>query len=107
MKLTEIAASLGGQVKGNGNLEIQGVRDLELIGGQGRDTAPQAGYIYYVESKKVFNQHPESVHAEALLTTKTLSGNFANAVVVEDAQARVAFIRLLAMFEQVPAPVAA
>lgn len=107
MKLTEIAARLGGQLKGNGDLEIMGVRDLELLGGLGRDTKPRPGYIYFVESKKNFNRHPECVECEALLTTQSLAENFSNAVVVEDTDARVAFIRLLALFEKVPAPVPA
>lgn len=107
MKLAEIAARLGGQLKGNGAVEINGVRDLELLGLQGRASAPQPGYLYYIESKKNFNQHPECVQAEAVLTTKSLAGNFGNAIVVEDAESRLAFIRLLAMYEHLPRPVAA
>jgi UDP-3-O-[3-hydroxymyristoyl] glucosamine N-acyltransferase len=107
MKLSAIAARLGGHLKGNGDIEIKGVRDLELIGKPGCDSAPLPGYIYYVESRKVFNQHPESVQAEAVLTTRTLSGHFANAVVVDEPDARVAFIQLLGLFEQIPSPVPA
>lgn len=107
MKLREIADKLGGELKGNGGIEIRGVRDLELIKAHDKDAKPQAGYLYFVETKKNYNQHPESKECEALLTTKNLAANFSNAIIVEDATARIAFIRLLEMFENIPAPVAA
>lgn len=107
MKLSALAEKLGGTLKGDGNTEIHGVRDLELIGVAGRDKTPLKGYIYFIESKKNFNQHPESTQCEAVLTTKGLANHFTNAIVVEEAEARVAFIRLLGLFEMVPKPVPA
>lgn len=106
-KLADLAQKLGGSVQGDGNLDIAGVRDLELIRVHDANAMPVKGYIYFVETKKNLNFHPESTSADALLTTKTLAANFKNAIVVEDAQARVAFIRLLELFEKIPAPVPA
>jgi UDP-3-O-[3-hydroxymyristoyl] glucosamine N-acyltransferase len=106
-KLAELAQKLNGTVRGDGNLEITGVRDLELIRVIDEAAMPQKGYIYFVESKKNFNAHPESMECDALLTTKTLAPNFKNAVVVDDAVARIAFVRLLEYFERIPAPVPA
>jgi len=107
MKLSELATKLEGELKGNGNIEIRGVRDLELIRVTNHEAEPQKGFLYFVESKKNFNAHPESKNCDALLTTPALAGNFANAIVVPEPQARLAFIRLLELFEKIPAPVAA
>ncbi|HRP70274.1 MAG TPA: UDP-3-O-(3-hydroxymyristoyl)glucosamine N-acyltransferase [Turneriella sp.] len=107
MKLSELAQKLGGHVQGDGNLEIQGVRDLELIRVIDTEAKPQQGFIYFVETKKNFNTHPESIECDALLTTTSLAANFKNAVVVNDKEARLAFIRLLELFEKIPKPLAA
>lgn len=107
MTLKDISAALGGRLQGRGDMEIKGIRDLELLAVHSHSREPQPGYIYFVESKKNFHQHPESVRCEALLTIESLAGNFANAVVVEDAQARLAFIRLLGLFENLPRPASA
>jgi UDP-3-O-[3-hydroxymyristoyl] glucosamine N-acyltransferase len=104
MKLSELAAQLGGELVGNGELEVKGVRDLELVGAPNRPKNPESGYIYFVESKKIFNQHPECRQCEAVLTTRALAENFTNAIVVEDAAARLAFIRLLQLYERSPKP---
>ncbi|MBV6492047.1 MAG: UDP-3-O-(3-hydroxymyristoyl)glucosamine N-acyltransferase [Turneriella sp.] len=107
VKLSELAGKLNGKVQGNGDLEIFGVRDLELIRAVDPNAAPQKGYIYFVESKKNFNAHPESLECDALLTTQTLASNFKTAIVVDEKSARLSFIRLLEMFEKIPQPVAA
>ncbi|MBS0618632.1 MAG: UDP-3-O-(3-hydroxymyristoyl)glucosamine N-acyltransferase [Spirochaetes bacterium] len=107
MKLSELAKKLEGELKGDGNLQIQGVRDLELIRVTNPEAEPQRGFLYFVESKKNFNAHPESKNCDALLTTSALAGNFTNAIVVPEPQARLAFIRLLELFEKIPAPVVA
>lgn len=107
IKLSELAQKLGGTLQGNGELPIQGVRDLELIRVRDPQAMPQKGFIYFVESKKNLNAHPESKECDALLTTKALAANFANAIVVEEPEARIAFIKLLGLFEKIPAPVAA
>lgn len=107
MKLAELAAKIGGSVKGNGDLEIKGVRDLELIRVIDSAAMPVRGYIYYVESKKNFNEHPESKECDAVLTTQQLADHYSNAIVVDSAAPRIAFIALLKLFESVPAPVAA
>lgn len=106
-KLAELAQKLGGTLQGDGNLEIAGVRDLELIRVHNPQAMPQKGYLYFVESKKNFNAHPESKDADALLTTKALAANYKNAIVVEEPVARIAFIKLLELFEKIPAPLAA
>lgn len=107
MKLAELAEKIGGNVAGEGTLEISGLRDLELIRLHDKTALPQKGYIYFVESKKVLNEHPESREAEAILTIPALAGSFKNAIVVDAAAPRIAFIKLLELFESVPAPVAA
>ncbi len=106
-KLAELAQKLGGTLQGDANLEIAGVRDLELIRVRDPQAMPVKGHIYFVESKKNFNAHPESKECDALLTTKALAPNYKNAIVVEEPVARIAFIRLLELFEKIPAPVAA
>ena len=107
MKLTDLAQKIGGTVKGDGSLEIRGLRDLELVTLFDKAALPQKGYIYFVESKKVLNEHPESKAAEAILTVPQLADNFKNAIVVDAAAPRLAFIKLLELFETVPAPVPA
>src|SRR5262245_21998710 len=107
LKLGDLAQELGGTVQGDANLQIAGVRDLELIRVRDAGAMPQKGFIYFVESKKNFNAHPESKDCDALLTTKALAPHFKNAVVVEEPVARIAFIKLLELFENIPKPVAA
>ncbi len=104
MKLSDLAAQLGGELIGDGELEIKGVRDLELIGAQNHSEKPEPGYIYFVESRKNFNLHPECRECTAILTARSLANNFTNGIVVDDAAARLAFIRLLQLFERIPAP---
>jgi len=107
MKLAELAEKIGGKVAGDGTVEIRGLRDLELIRLHDKSALPQKGYIYFVESKKVLNEHPESREAEAILTIPALAGSFKNAIVVDAAAPRIAFIKLLELFESVPSPVPA
>lgn len=107
MKLAELAEKIGGKVAGDGTVEIRGLRDLELIRLHDKTALPQKGYIYFVESKKVLNEHPESREAEVVLTVPQLADNFKNAIVVAAAAPRLAFIKLLGLFESVPAPVPA
>ncbi|MCX7633027.1 MAG: UDP-3-O-(3-hydroxymyristoyl)glucosamine N-acyltransferase [Turneriella sp.] len=107
MKLSELAQKLGGTLRGDGNVEIQGVRDLELIRVHDPEAQPRAGYIYFIESKKNFNQHPECLNCTAVLTTEALAEKFRNAVVVPEKESRLAFIRLLALYEKIPQPLPA
>lgn len=107
MELQELAKRLGGTSQGDGTLAVLGVRDLELIHRSENGGKPQPGYVYFIETKKNLNQHPESKDCQIVLTTKTLADNFRNAVVVDDAQARIAFIQLLELFEKIPSPLPA
>jgi UDP-3-O-[3-hydroxymyristoyl] glucosamine N-acyltransferase len=103
MKLEDLAKKAGGEIQGNGGLDILGIRDLELIRVHDKEAQPLKGYIYFIESKKNFIEHAESKNCEAVLTTRALAANFTNAIVVEDAVARIAFIRILEVFESIPA----
>lgn len=94
MKLGDIAHAIGCTVKGNGELEIAGFRDLELLKGE-----PTHNMLYFVESKKYLNKHPEIKKAQAVLTTTELSENFTNALVCEPKEARLKFIAALKLFE--------
>lgn len=107
MKLINLAEKIGGTVKGDGTVEIRGVRDLELMRLHNKAAVPEKGFIYFVESKKVLNEHPESREAEVILTIPQLADQFRNAIIVDAAAPRIAFIKMLELFESVPAPVPA
>lgn len=98
MTLSELAAKLGAAPQGDPSYPIKGLRDIERL-------APGAeledGFVYFVESKAVLKRHEKAGPKGAFLTTKELAPAFKNALVVES-DARLAFIRLLSLFDPLP-----
>lgn len=93
MKLKELCEKLSCTLKGNPEVEINSIRDVNLLKGE-----VQKGAIYYVESRKYLNRHPEVKNADAVLTTTELESHFAHALLCEPKEARLKFIELLKLF---------
>ena len=98
MTLSELGRLLGGVVKGEPDYEVRGVRDIERLS---PEQALEEHFVYFVESKAVLKRHPRAADSGAVLTTAAMSEGFQRAVAVPG-DARLAFIRLLAHFDQAP-----
>lgn len=99
MKLSDIAGKLGFSVQGDGAYRVDRLGDIERL-------TPEQGLaenvLYYIESPAILKKHPKAVESGALLTTKELAPKFKNALVIEG-DARVGFIKLLKLFDRLPA----
>src|SRR5688572_1350595 len=98
MTLQELGRLLGGVVKGEPNLEVKGLRDVERLS---PEQALEDGYVYFIESKAVLKRHPLAPKSGIILTTAELAGEFPRAVAVSG-DARLAFIKLLGHLDRRP-----
>lgn len=105
--MAELAGRIGARVQGKSQREIKAVGDLELLRIRDAHRRPASDLIYYVESKKVLKEHSVARECELVLTTETLAANFQNALIVPDSAPRLAFIRMLEVFEAIPTAVVA
>lgn len=101
MTLQELAAKLGATVKGDGAYAVKGPRDIERLK---PEQGLEDGFVYFIENKAVLKRHPKAAEKGAILTTAELAGEFPRALVVVG-DARVAFIKLLSLFDPLPRPV--
>lgn len=100
MTLSELAAKLGVAAIGDPSLPIRGVRDIERLA---PEAAPAAGCVYFVENKAVLRRHPKAVESGVILAPAELASSFKTALLVEG-DARLAFIKLLSLFDPLPRP---
>lgn len=100
MNLETLASLLNSEVRGPGDYEIGGVRDIERLSPA---DALEDNRIYFIESPAVFKRHPLAAVSGAVLTTPALAESFPRAIVAPEGETRVAFIRLLSEFDQAPA----
>ncbi len=95
MTLKEMAEMLGCEIKGDSNLKIEGLKDIESLANE----KPQSGFIYLLESKKFLKKYPHISEANVVLTTPQFAESFDNALVSEKDQIRLKFIKLLDHYE--------
>ncbi|PJZ53914.1 UDP-3-O-(3-hydroxymyristoyl)glucosamine N-acyltransferase [Leptospira adleri] len=96
MKAKDLAKTLGLELKGNGEQEINGVGDIE------NHSSVQADKIYYFEAKKYLSSNPKAKQVQIALTIAPLASEFPSALIVPEGQARLKFIELLSLFEKKP-----
>ncbi|MDF3818859.1 UDP-3-O-(3-hydroxymyristoyl)glucosamine N-acyltransferase [Leptospira sp. 96542] len=96
MKISELAEQLGGKFTGSGELEINGIKDLE------HHTEVDPSCIYYVASKKYLAKHKKAADVKIALTIESLASNFPNAIIVDEDDSKVKFIRVVSLFEKKP-----
>ncbi|MFI5346567.1 MAG: UDP-3-O-(3-hydroxymyristoyl)glucosamine N-acyltransferase [Elusimicrobiota bacterium] len=97
--LQALAAEIGAEVRGDGEYRVEGVRDVERL--KPEDLLDE-NRVYFIETPAVSKRHPKAPERGAVLTTPGLAGNFPRALVVPDAEIRVAFIKLLKFFDRIP-----
>ncbi len=96
MKLRILAEKLGGEWKGNGDLEITGIKDLE------HHSPVDSNAMYYIASKKYLLKHEKHKDVKIALTIDPLSHLFPNAIIVPDKSSKVKFILAVSQFENKP-----
>jgi UDP-3-O-[3-hydroxymyristoyl] glucosamine N-acyltransferase len=96
MNLRDLANLIGGEIKGNGEIEINSVKDLE----HHSDVDPNA--IYYIASKKYIAKHAKHKDVKIALTIASLADLFPNAIIVPEASSKVKFIQIIGQFERKP-----
>lgn len=98
MKLKELAEHLKASFKGNGELEVTGIKDLE------NPSPVDPTSIYYVASKKYLLKHPKANEVTIALTIESLADSFSNAILVQEDGSKVKFIQVIELFEKKPIP---
>ncbi|MCW7497383.1 UDP-3-O-(3-hydroxymyristoyl)glucosamine N-acyltransferase [Leptospira levettii] len=96
MKLKELAERLNAKFTGNGELEVNGIKDLE------HHTAVDPNSIYYVASKKYLNKHQKASDVKIALTIDSLASTFPNTIIVPEEGSKVKFIQVISLFEKKP-----
>ncbi|TGL63024.1 UDP-3-O-(3-hydroxymyristoyl)glucosamine N-acyltransferase [Leptospira ognonensis] len=96
MNLQTLAKLLGGEWKGNGEMEIQSIKDLE----HHSEVDPNA--LYYIASKKYIAKHQKYKDVKIALTIDSLSDLFPNAIIVPEISSKVKFILAVQQFERKP-----
>jgi len=99
MDLMQLGKELGVDVQGPGDYGVTGLRDLERLPA---DAQPEENRLYFVENRKVLKNHPHVVDSGAVLTTRSLAAKFPRALISEDKDVRLAFIKLLNLFDNAP-----
>lgn len=99
MDLKTLAGLLNAEYRGPADYPIEGVRDVERLS---PDQALEENRVYFIETPAVFKRHPKAPEHGAVLTTQALAANFPRALVVPDAEARLALIKLLKAFDRIP-----
>ncbi|TGK32373.1 UDP-3-O-(3-hydroxymyristoyl)glucosamine N-acyltransferase [Leptospira gomenensis] len=96
MKARDLAQRLGLELRGDGDLEINAVGDIE------NHSEVCADRIYYFEAKKYLTSNPKAKEVLLALTIPALAGEFPSALIVTEDKARLKFIELLSLFEKKP-----
>ncbi|XDD45616.1 UDP-3-O-(3-hydroxymyristoyl)glucosamine N-acyltransferase [Leptospira sp. WS39.C2] len=96
MKLKELAERLNASFTGNGELEVNGIKDLE------HHTSVDPNSIYYVASKKYLNKHKKAADVKVALTIDSLASIFPNAIIIPEEGSKVKFIQVISFFEKKP-----
>ncbi|TGK52524.1 UDP-3-O-(3-hydroxymyristoyl)glucosamine N-acyltransferase [Leptospira bouyouniensis] len=96
MKLRELAEQLKANFTGNGDLEVNGIKDLE------HHSLVDPNSIYYVASKKYLNKHKKATEVKIALTIESLSSYFPNAIIIPEEGSKVKFIQVISLFEKKP-----
>ena len=96
MDLKSLAEKLGGEWKGDPNLQITGIKDLE------HHSPVHQNSIYYIASKKYLTKHPKYKDVKIALTIASLSDKFQNAIIVPEHISKVKFIQAVSLFEKKP-----
>ncbi|MDV6236600.1 UDP-3-O-(3-hydroxymyristoyl)glucosamine N-acyltransferase [Leptospira ellisii] len=96
MKAKDLAQTLGLEFKGDGDLEIKAVGDIE------NHSEIRPDRIYYFEAKKYLTSNPKAKQVRFALTVPSLAGEFPSALIVPEDRARLKFIELLSLFEKKP-----
>jgi len=99
MKSSELADALGLELKGNPDIEINGVRDVEILDAE---QSLEEDRVYFIESNAVFKRHAKAAASGVILTHPELADRFSTAIVAPKAKLRLAFIELLKMFSNAP-----
>jgi UDP-3-O-[3-hydroxymyristoyl] glucosamine N-acyltransferase len=94
MKLQELSEKLNAPFKGNGELEISRIGDLE----HPSDLEPNK--IYFVATKKYLNKFPKSKSVEIALTIDSLKDYFPNAILVPENESKFFLIKVLELFDK-------
>jgi len=97
MKLKELAQKLSINFQGNGELEIKGIKDTNLLA----TSKPVKDYLYFVETKKILKKYPppQLANDTLVLTTTSLKENFIDALIVDNEESRLIFIELLKLYD--------
>lgn len=98
MKLKDLAEQLGASFTGNGDLEVNGIKDLE------HHTPVDPNSIYYVASKKYLSKNKKASDVIIALTIESLASSFPNAIIVPEEGSKVKFIQVISLFEKKPTP---
>jgi UDP-3-O-[3-hydroxymyristoyl] glucosamine N-acyltransferase len=96
MKLNELASKLELSFKGNPELDVIKMGDIES------PADVDINSIYFVQSKKYLKNYSKSKFVNIALTTNELSSNFPNAILVDEKIGKIKFIQMLSMFEKKP-----
>jgi|GEM_PF-3595596 len=96
MNLRNLANLLGGEWKGDGDLEIVSIKDLE----HHSEVDPNA--LYYIASKKYTAKHKKHKDVRIALTIASLADLFPNAIIVPENSSKVKFILAVQQFEKKP-----
>ena len=99
MNLQEMASRLSIEAKGPADYAILGVGDIERLAPDD-NLAPNT--IYFIESPAVFKRHPKAVEGGIILTIPALAEKFRYALVAPERDIRLAFIKLLKLFDKSP-----
>lgn len=94
MKLREMAEKLKIPFKGNPEIEISRMGDLE------HPAEVDPNKIYYIATKKYLNKFPKSKSIVIALTTESLKENFPNALIVPEKESKLYLIKILQLFEK-------
>lgn len=94
MKLKDLAEQLGASFTGAGDLEINGIKDLE------HHTPVDPSSIYYVASKKYLAKHKKASEVKVALTIESLASQFQNAIIIPEEGSKVKFIHVVSLFRK-------
>ena len=99
MDLNELAERLGVTARGPGDPPIRGIRDIARVaaGDELEDDC-----VYFVESPAVLGRHPQARRRGVILTSPELADGFVRSLVAPRNELRLAFIRLLRLFDRAP-----
>ncbi|MBW9233848.1 UDP-3-O-(3-hydroxymyristoyl)glucosamine N-acyltransferase [Leptospira santarosai] len=96
MKAKDLAKTLGVILKGNGEMDVKGIGDIE----NHSNVLPDR--IYYFEAKKYLSSNPKVKQVQLALTIPSLADEFPSTLIVPEHDARLKFIELLSLFEKKP-----